>query len=74
MPDAEQEHTNQNKPGPQQKPGQPSAHATELAHEWAERYGQDRPTVKLPDSHGMVSGTAVNDWIEGDDDDGASQD
>jgi hypothetical protein len=54
MPDAEQEHTNQNQPGPQQKPVQSSAHATELAHEWAERYGQDRPTVKLPDSHGMA--------------------
>jgi hypothetical protein len=72
MPDAEQEHTNQDQPGPHQKPVQPSEHATALAHEWAERYGQDRPTVKLPDSHGMASATAVDDWIE--QDDRASQD
>jgi hypothetical protein len=29
-------------------------------------YDDTRPTVTLPGSHGTVSGTAVNDWIDED--------
>ncbi|WP_454788385.1 hypothetical protein [Mycolicibacterium lutetiense] len=29
-------------------------------------YDADRPTVTLPGSHGTVSGTAVNDWLDDD--------
>ena len=29
-------------------------------------YDDTRPTVTLPGSHGTVSGTAVNDWVDDD--------
>ncbi|OBB22163.1 hypothetical protein A5792_06535 [Mycolicibacterium peregrinum] len=29
-------------------------------------YDDSRPTVTLPGSHGTVSGTAVNDWVDDD--------
>ncbi|QRY53628.1 hypothetical protein [Mycolicibacterium septicum] len=29
-------------------------------------YDDTRPTVTLPGSHGTVSGTAVNDWLDED--------
>jgi hypothetical protein len=29
-------------------------------------YDSDRSTVTLPGSHGTVSGTAVNDWLDDD--------
>ncbi|MGW4099900.1 MULTISPECIES: hypothetical protein [unclassified Mycobacterium] len=39
-------------------------------HREAERvlnsYDDERPTVTLPGSHGTVSGTAVNDWLDDD--------
>ncbi|CRZ16292.1 hypothetical protein BN2156_03159 [Mycolicibacterium neworleansense] len=31
-----------------------------------ESYDDSRPTVTLPGSHGTVSGTAVNDWVDDD--------
>ena len=39
--------------------------AKEAAAEMARAY-EDRPTVVLPGSHGTVSGTAVNDWLDED--------
>ncbi len=29
-------------------------------------YDESRPTATLPGSHGTVSGTAVNDWLDDD--------
>ncbi|MFN8226992.1 MAG: hypothetical protein U0R18_09785 [Mycobacterium sp.] len=39
--------------------------AKEAAADMARAY-EDRPTVVLPGSHGTVSGTAVNDWLDED--------
>ena len=43
---------------------------TEEHHKEAERimesYDESRPTAILPGSHGTVSGTAVNDWLDDD--------
>jgi hypothetical protein len=58
MPDAEQEHTNQNQPGPQQKPVQPSAHATELAHEWG-------GAIWPRSSHGKAAGQPRDGFRDG---------
>jgi hypothetical protein len=34
------------------------------AKEMARAYDEDRPTTSLPGSDGMVSGTAVTDWVD----------
>ncbi|MVU84026.1 hypothetical protein GPX89_43210 [Nocardia sp. ET3-3] len=36
----------------------------ERAHRMAETYRDDRPLTVLPGSDGMVSGTAVTDWVD----------
>ncbi|AYF73643.1 hypothetical protein D7D52_06990 [Nocardia yunnanensis] len=36
------------------------------AHDMAETYKDDRPLTVLPGSDGMVTGTAVTDWIDED--------
>lgn len=45
-------------------------HVSEENRKEAERvmksYDDSRPTVTLPGSHGTVSGTAVNDWVDDD--------
>ncbi|HNM83131.1 MAG: hypothetical protein U0Q20_10740 [Mycobacterium sp.] len=40
-------------------------HAKEEAAKMVQAY-EDRPTAVLPGSHGTVSGTAVNDWLDED--------
>ncbi|WP_405486153.1 hypothetical protein [Nocardia sp. NBC_00511] len=36
----------------------------EKAKQMAENYKDDRPTTVLPGSDGMISGTAVTDWLD----------
>lgn len=36
----------------------------EQAARMNESYRDDRPTTVLPGSHGMISGTAINDWVD----------
>ncbi|WP_405134583.1 hypothetical protein [Nocardia sp. NBC_01388] len=38
----------------------------EQAHKMAESYRDDRPTTVLPGSGGMISGTAISDWVDKD--------
>ncbi|MCU1698124.1 MAG: hypothetical protein JWR34_4187 [Mycobacterium sp.] len=38
----------------------------EQAHKMAESYRDDRPTTVLPGSDGMISGTAISDWVDKD--------
>lgn len=38
----------------------------EKAHRMAESYKDERPSTVLPGSDGMVSGTAIADWIDED--------
>ncbi|MHA3023757.1 hypothetical protein ACXPWS_26245 [Mycobacterium sp. BMJ-28] len=51
-------------------PAQEAPEVTEEHHRKAEdvmkSYDDTRPTVTLPGSHGTVSGTAVNDWLDDD--------
>jgi hypothetical protein len=47
------------------RPG-PSETAKEKARKMMRAYDGDRPTVVLPGSHGTVSGTAINDWLDED--------
>jgi hypothetical protein len=66
--DAEQKDTEQPDTG-QQTEGtvpRPSDEAVKMAKETAELYNEDRPTVVLPGSHGTISGTAINDWLDDD--------
>ena len=35
----------------------------EEVHEMVEAY-EDKPTVTLPGSHGTISGTAINEWLD----------
>ncbi len=44
---------------------EPGDHAKAKAKEMAKAYEQ-RPTAVLPDSNRTVTGTAVNDWLDGD--------
>jgi hypothetical protein len=44
----------------------PNEEALKQAREDMDLYREDRPTVVLPGSGGTVSGTAVNDWLDGD--------
>lgn len=43
---------------------EPDDAAKEKAHEMKQAYDEDRPTAVLPGSDGMISGTAVNDWLD----------
>ncbi|WP_067816119.1 hypothetical protein [Nocardia inohanensis] len=36
----------------------------EKAHEMAESYKDERPLTVMPGTDGMVSGTAVTDWVD----------
>lgn len=53
-----------------QLPAQEPQEVTEEHHKKAEdvmkSYDDSRPTVTLPGSDGTVSGTAINDWLDGD--------
>jgi hypothetical protein len=53
-----------------QLPAQEPLEVTEEHHNKAEdvmkSYDDSRPTVTLPGSDGTVSGTAINDWLDGD--------
>ncbi|MFJ4652883.1 hypothetical protein ACIP5Y_16590 [Nocardia sp. NPDC088792] len=40
-----------------------AAHRRE-AHRMSENYRDDRPTTVLPGSNGMISGTAITDWLD----------
>ena len=44
---------------------EPGEHARAAAKEMARAY-EDRPTAVLPGSHGTVTGTAINDWLDDD--------
>ena len=44
---------------------EPGEQARAAAKEMARAY-EDRPTAVLPGSHGTVTGTAVNDWLDDD--------
>ncbi|MGJ6126413.1 hypothetical protein QN239_27945 [Mycolicibacterium sp. Y3] len=52
-----------------QLPAQEPLEVTEEHHKKAEdvmkSYDDSRPTVTLPGSDGTVSGTAINDWLDG---------
>jgi hypothetical protein len=37
------------------------------AKEMVEAYDEDRPTTSLPGTGGMVSGTAITDWVDDED-------
>lgn len=63
--------------GPAAEPTPPNSHAEtpepevlekhrEQAHKMAESYRDDRPTTVLPGSGGMISGTAISDWVDED--------
>jgi hypothetical protein len=55
-----------------QQPGPPTEKPTitdehkEQAKQTALSYDEERPTTVLPGSHGTISGTAINDWIDDD--------
>ncbi|MEV0668633.1 hypothetical protein [Mycobacterium sp. NPDC050441] len=49
-----------------EKPPPVSEENREEAKRVLNSYDDDRPTVTLPGSHGTVSGTAVNDWLDDD--------
>jgi secreted protein with Ig-like and vWFA domain len=55
-----------------QEPGTPTEKPTitdehrEQAKQTALSYNEERPTTVLPGSHGTISGTAINDWIDDD--------
>jgi hypothetical protein len=50
---------------PTEKP-EPDEEDKKKAAEMMTAYEDDRPTLVLPGSGGMVSGTAVNDWLDED--------
>ena len=51
--------------GQQTEKPEPDTDAKQRAAEMMKAY-RDRPTLVLPGSAGMVSGTAVNDWLDED--------
>jgi hypothetical protein len=50
---------------PTEKP-EPDEEDKKKASEMMKVYDQDQPTLVLPGSGGMVSGTAVNEWLDED--------
>jgi hypothetical protein len=61
----QQQDTQQNDRPLTEKPEVKEEHE-EKAKEMRKEYDEDRPTVTLPGSGGMVSGTAVADWLDDD--------
>ncbi|NNH75052.1 hypothetical protein HLB23_35260 [Nocardia uniformis] len=63
MSTTEEQNAQQNSPPAIPEPQVEDRHREQAAR-MAETYRDDRPATVLPGSDGMVSGTAVADWID----------